>query len=281
MSAITLTASRIGSCSCLSSAAPRVSISISGGRHVSPPRPARGWARGMAAKTAVKTEPKGDAGDDSAGPLPPFYPRPPTGPLPNLSGLSPSALQIPYDPRGHKHGARLLRSIDVDLRSRLDSTDPSAITPQTSTSNTSATSAAPNRAALFLTPNGPHAVVPGSILLIENVTSRTRPRTQIVAGVLIAIRRKGVLSNIVVRNYVLGTGFEMTFPIFSPNVRRIKVLKRVEEGDGKGKAGRKGDTFFEIRENPQLAPTAFGKIDEMVIRDREAERRARVMSTRR
>ncbi|KAJ3021101.1 hypothetical protein HKX48_009196 [Thoreauomyces humboldtii] len=184
-------------------------------------------------------------------PLPPFFPRPATGPLPDLRGLSPKDLQLPYDPRGRYHGARLLRQIDVEMRTRLD---------------------LDRRAELFR-PGSPDAIEPGSVLLVEQVTSRSRPRTQVFAGVLIAIRRKGVMSNIIVRNYVLGTGVEMVFPIFSPSVKRIKVLKRVT-------GVVTGDTMYYLRDKPSASPLGFTKIDEMVIRDREQERKAKAMQGR-
>ncbi|KAI8589939.1 translation protein SH3-like domain-containing protein [Geranomyces variabilis] len=189
--------------------------------------------------------------DQTEGPLPPFFPRPATSPLPDLTGKSPQELQLPYDPRGRYHGARLLRSIDVDLRARLDMD---------------------KRAELFA-PGSPTAVEPGSILLIEQVTSRSRPRKQVFAGVLIAIRRKGVMSNIVVRNYVLGTGVEMVFPIYSPSVARIKVLKRVT-------GVVRGDNMYYLRDKPSASPLGFTKIDEMVVRDREQERRTKKMQSR-
>ncbi|KAJ3168768.1 hypothetical protein HDU87_000927 [Geranomyces variabilis] len=189
--------------------------------------------------------------DQTEGPQPPFFPRPATAPLPDLTGKSPQELQLPYDPRGRYHGARLLRSIDVDLRARLDMD---------------------KRAELFA-PGSPTAVEPGSILLIEQVTSRSRPRKQVFAGVLIAIRRKGVMSNIVVRNYVLGTGVEMVFPIYSPSVARIKVLKRVT-------GVVRGDNMYYLRDKPSASPLGFTKIDEMVVRDREQERRTKKMQSR-
>ncbi|KAJ3172935.1 hypothetical protein HDU88_004390 [Geranomyces variabilis] len=194
---------------------------------------------------------KGSQEDQTEGPLPPFFPRPATSPLPDLTGKSPQELQLPYDPRGRYHGARLLRSIDVDLRARLD---------------------LDKRAELFA-PGSPTAVEPGSILLIEQVTSRSRPRKQVFAGVLIAIRRKGVMSNIVVRNYVLGTGVEMVFPIYSPSVARIKVLKRVT-------GVVRGDNMYYLRDKPSASPLSFTKIDEMVVRDREQERRTKKMQSR-
>ncbi|TPX63246.1 hypothetical protein SpCBS45565_g06769 [Spizellomyces sp. 'palustris'] len=202
--------------------------------------------RRYAAPRAVAQEEEPEAA------LPPFYPRAPSGPLPDLKGKSPSDLQISYDPRGHYMGRRLIRSIDVELRSRLDPD---------------------NRAELFRK-GSPTAVEPGSVLLIEQVSSRSRPRTQVFAGVLIAVRRKGVMTNIVVRNYVLGTGVELVLPIFSPSVKRIKVLKRVT-------GVTEGDNIYWLRDKPSAAPLGFTKIDEMVVRDREQERRAKKMQGQR
>ncbi|KAI9006003.1 translation protein SH3-like domain-containing protein [Gaertneriomyces semiglobifer] len=185
--------------------------------------------------------------------LGPYYPRPASSPLPSLKGQTSKDLSLPHDPRGHKsHSHQLLRQIDVDMRQRLD---------------------IDNRADLFRK-NHPNALQPGSILLIEQITSRSRPRSQVFAGVLIAIRRKGVMTNIVLRNYVLGTGVEMVIPVFSPSVKRIRVLKKVTDMT-------EGDNIYWLRDKPSSSPMAFTKIDEMVVRDREQERRARKASSAR
>ncbi|KAJ3295417.1 hypothetical protein HK104_002680 [Borealophlyctis nickersoniae] len=182
--------------------------------------------------------------EDNTTPLGPFYPKPAEGPLPNVVGLHPNDIELPFHPRHRQYGHTLLRAIDVDHRARHDFD---------------------NRAELFRK-GSPLAVQPGSVILIEQIASRSRPRKSIFAGVLIAIRRKGILTNIVVRNYVLRTGVEMVFPVFSPMISRIKVLKRV-----KGLTA--GDDVFWLRKDPEASPLKFEDIDQLVAREAEAERR--------
>ena len=179
--------------------------------------------------------------EDAGAPLGPFYPKP--APL-ELNRVEPPPDTLP-DWREQK---TLIASLAEDHRIRHDFD---------------------NRSELFRK-GGPDEVEPGSILLIEQIASRSRPRKQVFAGVVIAIRRKGIATNIVLRNYVLGTGVEMEFYIYSPMVTRIKVLKRIT-GIAQG-----GDDIYWLKDRPHASPLAFSKIDEMVIRDREAEKRKAV-----
>ncbi|KAJ3212842.1 hypothetical protein HDU67_003583 [Dinochytrium kinnereticum] len=205
----------------------------------------RGFAdhSGKVAKTGQKKVAQREEGVGD--PLPPFYPKPaPANRLPNVKGMSPWKLEIPYDPRGRPSGRRLMRSIDFENRQRHDFD---------------------NRTELF-SRHSATAVEPGSIIMVEQISSRSAPRTQTFAGVLISIKRKGILSSITLRNYILGTGVEMVFPIYSPSVTRIKVLKRAV-GFAKGK-----DNIFHIRSRPALAPLSFNKIADMIMKDNETER---------
>ncbi|KAJ3329598.1 hypothetical protein HDU76_007580 [Blyttiomyces sp. JEL0837] len=184
--------------------------------------------------------------DENAGdPLPPFYPKPAVDRLPNVAGIPPNAIDLPNDPNGHYAGRQLLRAIDLDHRQRHDFD---------------------NRTELFRK-GSPDAIEPGSVVLIEQASSRSSPRKLTFAGVLIAINRKGIMSSITVRNYVMGTGVEMVFPIYSPMVTKIKVLKSVK-GFAKGE-----DQIFRIRDRPSLAPLSYKTIDDMVMKDAEIERK--------
>jgi large subunit ribosomal protein L19 len=82
------------------------------------------------------------------------------------------------------------------------------------------------RKALF-DPTSPTRVEPGSIIMVEQISSRTRPRKMVFSGVLINVRWRGVGSTFVIRNFVLGTGVEVMYPVYSPMITNIKVLKRV------------------------------------------------------
>ncbi|KAJ3238974.1 hypothetical protein HDU81_006789 [Chytriomyces hyalinus] len=214
----------------------RVCASINGVRHYADVKQAKTGQK----KTAKRDEDAGDA-------LAPFEPKPADGPLHIFNRAThPSAADMPADPRASMYGHRLLRSIDADLRKRHD-TD--------------------NRTALF-TKGSPEAIEPGSIILVEQISSRSSPRKLAFAGVLLNVKRRGVLSSITVRNYVLGTGVEVVYPIYSPMVTRIKVLKRVKPGFSKG-----GDQVNFLREKPGAAPLSFNAIEEMVIRNNETERK--------
>ncbi|KAI8617115.1 translation protein SH3-like domain-containing protein, partial [Chytriomyces sp. MP71] len=104
-----------------------------------------------------------------------------------------------------------------------------------------------NRTALFAR-DSPDAIEPGSIVLVEQISSRSSPRKLAFAGILLAVNRRGLLSTITVRNYVLGTGVEVVYPVYSPMVTRIKVLKRVQPGFANGK-----DNVKFLRDKPGAA----------------------------
>ncbi|KAJ3119444.1 hypothetical protein HK100_000317 [Physocladia obscura] len=202
-------------------------------------------------KVATKDEDAGEA-------LPPYYPRPTTHK--QRLRLQPRHHRVTYvddpelpaDPRAKLYGHRLLRAVDKDLRARALPED----------------HAADNRVALFAK-GGPEAVEPGSVLLVEQLSSRSSPRKLAFAGVLLNINRRGILSSFTLRNYVLGSAVELVFPIYSPMVSRIKVLKRVNPGFASG-----SDQVNYLRRNPAAAPLSFGApIDELVLRNSETERK--------
>ncbi|KAJ3070402.1 hypothetical protein HDU98_006586 [Podochytrium sp. JEL0797] len=204
----------------------------------------RGYAADV--KQAKTGQKKGPARDDDAGDaLPPFFPLPAPAALLKVPRKNNDA-ELPADPRQTLQGHRLLRAIDADMRKRHDMDA---------------------RAALF-NKDSPDAVEPGSVLLVEQISSRSSPRKLAFAGVLLNIKRKGLLSSITIRNYVLGTAVELVYPIYSPMVTRIKVLKRVNKGWSNG-----ADQVNFLREKPSNAPLSFGQIEEMVIRNNETERK--------
>ncbi|KAI9595681.1 translation protein SH3-like domain-containing protein [Syncephalis fuscata] len=86
---------------------------------------------------------------------------------------------------------------------------------------------------------------PGDVLMIESYTSRTKGTTTRFMGVCIAICRKGVDTNVLVRNIVERIGVEFRFPVFSPMVKRIEILKR---GEGYRRA-----KLYYLREQPGKA----------------------------
>ncbi|KAJ3080189.1 hypothetical protein HK102_003233 [Quaeritorhiza haematococci] len=187
---------------------------------------------------------------DEIAPLGPFSPRPVVTPLQNMEHVRPEELELPPHIRWQRPNKALMRSIDVDLRTRYDFDE---------------------RAKLFSS-SSPDSVPLGSILLVEQVSSRTQPRVQTFAGVLVSIRRKGVSSNFTLRNYVLGTGIEMMFPVFSPMITRIRVLRKYEGSPTTAAVGADGEQPQEIdwRDRQQ---GGYKNIDEMLLRDSEQRRK--------
>jgi large subunit ribosomal protein L19 len=58
------------------------------------------------------------------------------------------------------------------------------------------------------------------------VVEGERIRTQAYEGVVIARSNKGVQSNFTVRKLSYGEGVERVFPLYSPNVTEIQVMRR-------------------------------------------------------
>ncbi len=58
------------------------------------------------------------------------------------------------------------------------------------------------------------------------VVESDKERIQIFEGVVIRRRRKGLASNFTVRKIASGIGVERTFPIHSPRLDQIEVLRR-------------------------------------------------------
>ena len=51
-------------------------------------------------------------------------------------------------------------------------------------------------------------------------------RTQVFEGVVIAIKRRGLRSTFTVRKVSFGYGVERIFPLYSPMIENVKVVKR-------------------------------------------------------
>lgn len=58
------------------------------------------------------------------------------------------------------------------------------------------------------------------------VVEGNRERIQVFEGVVIRVRNKGVSSNFTVRKIASGVGVERTFPLHSPRVDKIEVVRR-------------------------------------------------------
>jgi large subunit ribosomal protein L19 len=60
----------------------------------------------------------------------------------------------------------------------------------------------------------------------ERIADKTKVRTQVFEGTVIAIRRAGHRSTFTVRKISYGVGVERVFPIQSPNVEQVEVVSR-------------------------------------------------------
>ena len=58
------------------------------------------------------------------------------------------------------------------------------------------------------------------------VVEGDKERVQVFAGVVIRKRRKGMASNFTVRKIASGVGVERTFPLYSPRLDKIEVVRR-------------------------------------------------------
>lgn len=86
----------------------------------------------------------------------------------------------------------------------------------------------------------------GSILKVTYCTSKTesnRPSTFV--GVLIAVRRNEVDPTFILRSVVDGVGVEQLFPVFSPMISSIEVVKKAIK--------QKSNKAYWLREKPEKA----------------------------
>lgn len=166
--------------------------------------------------------------------------------LPNLRNIRPETIQLQSHPRFRKQPQALMRAIDLENRYRYDS----------------------KRSKLFF---GDEATAkPGSIVLVDQITSRVAPQTKFFYGVLLGVRQKGLMSSMVIRHVVMGTGVEMSIPIYSPMVSRITVLRQNEA------LGKLPACYF-IRDKV-VEGIDYNEIESMVIKYRNIEMRAAAQS---
>ncbi len=74
-------------------------------------------------------------------------------------------------------------------------------------------------------PNIP-PLAPGDTVKVSiKVVEGDRERTQVFQGVIIKVRRGGVGTNFTVRRVAYGVGVERTFPLYSPRVEKVEVMR--------------------------------------------------------
>lgn len=82
--------------------------------------------------------------------------------------------------------------------------------------------------AQLLSRHNPQCLVAGSVVQVEVMVNQTTRQRVSYTGTLIAVRRKGMGSNIVILFEVMGMLTTMTFPVFSPMVTAINVVRRTQ-----------------------------------------------------
>ncbi len=75
-------------------------------------------------------------------------------------------------------------------------------------------------------PNIP-ALAPGDTVKVSTkVVEGDKERTQAFQGVVIGVRNSGAGSSFTVRRVAYGVGVERTFPLYSPRVEKVEILRR-------------------------------------------------------
>lgn len=68
---------------------------------------------------------------------------------------------------------------------------------------------------------------PGDTVRVHaKVVEGNRERIQVFEGVVIRKRRKGLASNFTVRKVTSGVGVERTWPLYSPRIEKIEVVRK-------------------------------------------------------
>jgi len=74
-------------------------------------------------------------------------------------------------------------------------------------------------------PNIP-PLAPGDTVKVGiKIVEGEKERTQVFQGVVIRVRRSGVGSSFTVRRVTHGVGVERTFPLYSPRVEKVEVVR--------------------------------------------------------
>lgn len=75
-------------------------------------------------------------------------------------------------------------------------------------------------------PNIPALTSGYTVKVSIRVVEGDRERIQVFQGVIIKVRNRGVGSSFTVRRVAYGVGVERTFPIFSPRVEKVEIVRR-------------------------------------------------------
>ncbi len=70
-------------------------------------------------------------------------------------------------------------------------------------------------------------IYPGDTIRVHfQIIEGERKRTQIFEGIVIAIKNSGVSKTIMIRKISFGIGVERIFPLYSPKISKIKIIKK-------------------------------------------------------
>jgi len=75
-------------------------------------------------------------------------------------------------------------------------------------------------------PNIPTFAPGDTVKVSTKVVEGDKERTQVFQGVVIRVRHGGVGSSFTVRRVTYGVGVERTFPLYSPRVEKVEVVRR-------------------------------------------------------
>lgn len=75
-------------------------------------------------------------------------------------------------------------------------------------------------------PNIPDLAPGDAVRVSTKVVEGERERTQVFQGVVIRVRRGGAGANFTVRRVAYGVGVERTFPLYSPLIEKVEIVRR-------------------------------------------------------
>jgi len=121
-------------------------------------------------------------------------------------------------------------------------------------------------------------IPPGSVLLVETYTNSSKTSFSTFAGILIAIRRRGLSSSFVLRNIVSKLGVEIRFNMYSPLLKDVKIVQRASAGKndktGKLRRARRAKLYYLRGDDRKLS--GIGKSIAALRSREEAEKTSRV-----
>ncbi len=75
-------------------------------------------------------------------------------------------------------------------------------------------------------PNIPEITSGDTVKVSTKIVEGDKERIQVFQGVVIKVRRRGPSSSFTVRRVAYGVGVERTFPLFSPRVEKVEIVRR-------------------------------------------------------